>query len=151
MPEGSSSAAPVIRPGPRQAMKRFGEKPGPGLVGNGFVAFNFTVANVNYAMGMKRDVVLVRNQDDGVSLIMKPLEEGHDFVSRRGVQVSGRLVSQKNGRTIHERPRHSYALPLAAGEFVRLVVHPFREIDLLERGLRFFDSLGRRGAIVDQR
>ena len=61
MPDGSSSAAPVIRPGPqfeisRRRPARLGAAGGgaglmgAGLMGDGFVTLDFTVANVNYAM-----------------------------------------------------------------------------------------------------
>src|SRR5438067_7279769 len=108
MPEGSSSAAPVIRPGPqlemncrtRPALGVAGS--GSGLVGDGFVKLDFTVANMNYAMGMQSDVMLVRDQDDRVAFVMQALEQRHDLVAGGGVEVPGGLVGQQNRGTIHQ-------------------------------------------------
>src|SRR5579862_8554956 len=128
MPEGSSSAAPVIKPGPRLPMKRR-----RALVGDGFVTLNLTVANMNHAMSVERDVVLVSDQDDGIAFVVQTLEERHDFVAGRGVEVAGGLVGEKDRGIVHERPRDGNALPLPARKLIRLVVHPVFEIHLSER------------------
>src|SRR5438270_4525996 len=120
MPEGSSSAAPVIRPGPQMEINR---RTRPGLVGDGFVKLDFTVANMNYAMGMQSDVMLVRDQDDRVAFVMQALEQRHDLVAGGGVEVAGGLVGQQNRWTIDQRARNCDTLPLATGELVRLVIH----------------------------
>ncbi len=68
-----------------------------------------------------------------------------------GVEIARRLVSQQNGRVVHERSRDRNTLPLAAGKFVRLVAHPLRQIHLLQRMFRLFDPRFGRCAVIDQR
>src|SRR5436190_24315163 len=58
----------------------------------GQVALDAAVANVDGAVGVVGDVLLVGDQDDGVAFRVQPLEEGHDLVAGGGVQVSGGLV-----------------------------------------------------------
>ena len=63
-----------------------------------FVLLDLSVANEDDAVRMQRDVVLVRDQDDRVALLVQALEQRHDFVAGRGVEVAGRLVGEQDGR-----------------------------------------------------
>src|ERR1700722_3256815 len=100
MPEGSSSAAPVIRPGPRFEKNRQtrlrcrGEGSlccrvgGGGLGGDGFVTLDLTVPYVNHAMGMQGDVVFVGDENDRVAFVVQALEERHDLIAGGSVEVA---------------------------------------------------------------
>ncbi len=78
---------------------------------------------MNHAMRVLRDVVLVRHKDDGVSLRMQPVHQGHDLVPGLRVQVAGWLIGQNNRWPIHQRSRNRHSLALAAGKLVGLVMH----------------------------
>src|SRR5580658_2461631 len=112
MPEGSSSAAPVIRPGPRFAKKRrilpgVGPDGEPdavcGLVRDHFVTLNLTVANVDYPMSVQCDVVFVSYQNDRVAFVVQALKQRHDLVAGGGVEVAGRLVGEQDRWTVDQR------------------------------------------------
>ena len=59
----------------------------------------------------------------------KPLEQRHDFVAGRGVEVTGGLVGEQNRGPIHQRARDGDTLTLTTRALVRLVVHALFEID----------------------
>ncbi len=65
-------------------------------------------------MSVHGDIVLVRDQHDGVALLVQPLEQAHDFDTGRGVQISSGLVGQKNRRIVHQRAGNGDALALSA-------------------------------------
>src|SRR5688500_1412347 len=56
------------------------------------VLFDFPVADVDDAVGVQGDVVLVGHQDNGIALLIEALEEGHDFVAGGSIEVTGGLV-----------------------------------------------------------
>ena len=56
------------------------------------VLFHFAVADVDDAVRVQRDVVLVRHQHDCIALLVEALEQPHDLVAGGRVQVAGRLV-----------------------------------------------------------
>jgi uncharacterized protein (TIGR03435 family) len=45
------------------------------------VLFHLAVADVNDAVGMHGDIVLVGHQHDGIPLLVQPFEQRHDFVA----------------------------------------------------------------------
>ena len=96
---------------------------------NLFVFGDLTVANEDDAMRVHGDVVLVRDQHDGVALLMQPLEQRHDFVAGGGIEVAGRLVREQNRGSIHQRARDRDTLALTTRALVRLVMHALLEID----------------------
>ena len=49
------------------------------LVRDFFVFFDFSVANVDDPVSVSRNVQFVSHQDDGVALLVEPLEQIHDF------------------------------------------------------------------------
>ena len=60
---------------------------------------------------------------------MQGVKEGHDLQAGLGVQVAGGLVGEDDGGLVDQSPSDGDALPLAAGEFVGLVVHAGLEAD----------------------
>jgi hypothetical protein len=49
------------------------------LASDRLVALNFAVSNVDNAVRMHGDVLLMCNQDDSVAFFVEPLEKRHDF------------------------------------------------------------------------
>ena len=68
-------------------------------------------------------------------LRVEPMEQRHDVLGRRRVEVAGRLVAEQQRRLGHERACDRGALPLTTGELKRLVLHALREPDA-RQGLR---------------
>jgi hypothetical protein len=136
---------------PADRRRRRGGEAGPALARDDFVTFDFTVTDRDDAMGVQRDIVLVRDQDDGVAFLVQTPEERHDFVAGRAIEVSGGFVGQDDGRVVHQGAGDRDALTLTAGKLVGLMVHALFKVHLLERGFGLGDAGGRRGAVINQR
>jgi hypothetical protein len=78
------------------------------------VLLDLAIPKMNGPPGKNRDIELVCDDDDGVAVLMEPREQGHDLGARSGIQVTGRLVREQNGRLVHERARNGDALTLTA-------------------------------------
>src|SRR5262249_37448085 len=83
------------------------------------VLHDLPVAEVHDAASTPRDVVLVRDEDDGVPFLVERAEEGHDLFAGPGVEVPGGLVGEQKRRPVDQGPGDRHALSLAAGKLVR--------------------------------
>ena len=73
-------------------------------------------------LGGERDVV--RDEDERQAVLAHQLvEQGDELLLHDGVERAGRLVGDQERRVDGERGGERDALPLAAGEFVRVVAH----------------------------
>src|SRR6185312_4315404 len=104
------------------------EKRALDLFSDRLVAIDPAVADVDDAMGMHGDVRLMSHEDDRVAFLMQPLKQEHDFIACRGIERSGRLVGQQNGRSVDKSSRNRDTLALPAGELVGLVIHALFEV-----------------------
>jgi len=101
---------------------------------NNLIPLHLTVANEDYAVSMHCNVMFVRNNNNSVALPIQPFEQRHDFVTGRGVEVSGGLVGRQNRRIVHQRA----ALP----DFIALAMD--REGFFKQRlGIAFGEHFGR--------
>src|SRR5262245_17908885 len=96
------------------------------------VTRDFAVEQVNLAARVRRDVVFVRHQHDGLPRIVQLMKERHDFGPRRRVEISGRLVGQEDAGLVDQRPRDGDALALAARQLVGPVIHAITQAYLRE-------------------
>jgi len=62
-----------------------------GLAG-ALVSFDLAVAETDDAVSVSGDVRLMRDQDDGVALLMEAREERHDFFAGGGIKIAGGLI-----------------------------------------------------------
>ncbi len=60
----------------------------------------------------------MRHLDDCRTAVIQPLEELHDFVALRGMQISSRLIREDQLRAENHRASHAHKLLLAARELV---------------------------------
>jgi len=65
----------------------------------------------------------VRDDDDGVTLLVECLKNAMISSPVRLVQVAGRFVGQQNRRVGNQGPGDGHPLPLPAGELIGFVVH----------------------------
>src|ERR1700733_322741 len=114
------------------------------------VTLNFAVANANHAISVQCDVRLVRDENNGVALLVEPCEESHDFFAGLGIEVAGWFIGEENRRTIYESASDRDALALPAGKFVRAVHHSVGEVHLRKSLLRPHQALFGGRAIVNQ-
>src|SRR5262245_23359997 len=78
------------------------------------ILLDLTVADMNRAAGERRNVGFMGHKYDGISSLMKPLEQRHDFSAGLRVEIACRLVGKQNRRVVHERPGDRHALTLTA-------------------------------------
>ena len=116
------------------------------------VGINLTVADVDDAMGVLGDVGLVGDGDTTVfPLACRVSKRAMDLDAGLGVEVTGGLVGQDDGRAVHKRAGNGDALALAPGELVGLVVHARLQTHIDKRFLSAFNARGCRCAVVDER
>src|ERR1039457_807505 len=99
---------------------------------HGNVGKNLSVAKRDDALGVLGDVLLVRDEDDRLSLVVQLLKDRHDLDRGLRVEVSRGLVREKDRRVVHEAARDRDALLLAARELGRGVVPAISEAHALE-------------------
>ena len=116
-----------------------------------FVAGDQAVADADDAPRMPGDVLLVRDDNDGVALLRELLEQRHDFLAGLGIEIAGRFVRQQDGRLVHQRAGDGHALALAAGKFVGLVMNAVGQADVAQRLQRHLPALVGRHAGINQR
>src|SRR5207249_11876379 len=78
---------------------------GPASGGPADVVFDAAVADVNGAMGERRDVGLVCHENDGVPCRVESSEEPHDFEAGFRIEVPRGLIREQDGRVVDERAR----------------------------------------------
>ena len=61
------------------------------------VLLHLAVADVDDAVGMQGDIVLVGHQHNRVALLVEAREQRHDVVAGDAVQIPGGLIGQQNG------------------------------------------------------
>ena len=90
--------------------------------------------NLDDALAVGGDVVLVGDQDDGDALAVEFLEDGHDLDAGAGIEVAGGFVGQHHGRLVDQGAGDGHPLLLAAGKLVGIMVgtfgqpHPFQRL-----------------------
>src|SRR5688572_13099255 len=67
------------------------------------VVFDLTVADMDGAVGVSRDIGLVSDEHDGVAGFVEALEEAHDLETGLRIEIPSWLVSQEDGRIVDER------------------------------------------------
>src|SRR5690606_2697719 len=97
------------------------------------VPLDDTVAEADDAAGVPCDVLVVRDHEERGAEPVERLEEAHELLSRRRVEVARGLIGEEDGGAVDEGAGDGDALALPAGELVRLVVHPVSEADAHER------------------
>ena len=63
-------------------------------------------------MGVAGNVFFMRDDDDGVALLIELFEKCHDLDAGLGIQGSGGFIREKNGWIVHQRPGDGHALAL---------------------------------------
>src|SRR5690606_1097115 len=112
---------------------------------------DFAVAQPDDALAVRRDLGLVRDDDDRLAVGVQLVEQREDLDRRLRVEITGRLVREQDGRVRHERPRNRNALPLAARELIRQMIGALAEPHALEVAHRLGAPLCERHSGVDQR
>ena len=87
------------------------------------VAGDDTVLDVNHAVSILGDIVLVSYENDGIALALKTVEQSHDLHAGLGVEVASGFVGKDDRGLVHQSPGDGHALSLSTGKFVGLMLH----------------------------
>lgn len=114
------------------------------------VAFQHAVAEADDAVGMVGNVLFVGDEDHGVASGMDLPEYFHDLVGSLGIEVTGRLIGEYDGRIVHQCPRDGDPLVLPAGQFIGLVMAPVGQVYFIQHMEGFLHPLLLGHARIDQ-
>jgi hypothetical protein len=142
MPSTVSPDRSLLAPIPRRAKR---------TVSSADVLDDESVDQPDQAVRVRCHLVLVRDEHDGPTRAVQPVEHGEELVGRPGVEVSGRLVGQDQCRRPDQCASHSDPLLLAPGKLVRLMVGPIVQPDKLQGGAGPRAALGRPQTGIGQR
>ena len=88
---------------------------------------------VDDLVGQRDEALVVRGDDDEVTVVGELANELQHTVDLDVVEVRGRFVGEQHGRIVRERTRDRDALLLTARHVGGAVVHAVFEIDLLQQ------------------
>src|SRR2546426_660936 len=77
-------------------------------------------------------------------IVLQSLKEVHHLETRLAVEISRRLVREKNRRAVQQRPRNRDTLLLAAGQLIRMVRRAIEQPHFGERRVRPAPALRHR-------
>src|SRR6266576_5106192 len=100
------------------------------------IIHDHAVAHHYVAFRISRDVLLVRDHDDGDAVLVELLENGHDLDAGSAVEIAGRFVCQQYLWIIDQRARDRDALLLTAGKLTRKMVLTTRTPDRCKHAIR---------------
>ncbi len=75
---------------------------------------NGPIQNMNFAIGVCGDTRFVCHQNYRLAGFLQLVEQRHDAVTGRGIEIAGRFVSEQNARLCDQRPRYRDPLTLPA-------------------------------------
>src|SRR5690625_2038346 len=81
---------------------------------NSFVDLNQSISQPQNPPGMIGDIILVSDQNDGISGPVELFKKAHNLIPSLRVQISGRFISQEDGWIIDQCPRYRYSLSLTS-------------------------------------
>src|SRR5438132_6121299 len=79
---------------------------------------NPSIPNMNDARRLPRHIILMRDNDDRVAMVVQVAEEVEDLAAGLRVEVAGRLVGQQQRRLVHQRAGDGDALALSSGQLI---------------------------------
>ena len=111
---------------------------------------DLAIANFDDALGVVRNRVIVRHQDDGVPFRVQLREDLHDLLAGAAVECAGRLVSEDHLAAVHQCARNAHALLLAAGKLPGFVAEAVAHSEPRENLLRPLVALRAREPCVNR-
>ena len=94
------------------------------------------VCKFDAAVGLARDVRVVRDHQDGVARVVQFAKDLKDDLFVRFIEIAGGFVGQDDLRLIDQSARNGHALLLAAGELGREMCHSFAHAHAAQGFLR---------------
>src|SRR3989338_2422567 len=86
------------------------------------VGFNLPVPQPDNSSRMLGRFGFVRDENNGVAVVVQFFKRLHNSLSRFRVEVAGRLIGKDKRRIVRERSSNSDALLFSSGELYRRVV-----------------------------
>src|SRR5216684_6010215 len=109
------------------------------------------VLELNNSMSIHGVALRMRDLNDGGAGVVEALEELHDFIALRGVQVAGGLVGEDELGILDDRARDAHELLLAAGKLVGEEIFLAHDIEAVQGVADQADALFVRNVFVGER
>src|SRR6266436_5765623 len=120
--------------------------------GSGFLLADYpAVLELDDAMTIHGVALGVRNLNDCRAGVVEALEELHDFIALRGVQVARRLVGEDKLGILDDRARDAHKLLLAAGKLVGEEIFFADDVEAVENVADQADAFLVRNVFVGER
>jgi len=102
------------------------------------VKMQVAMSEFNAAVGLPRDVRVVRDHQDGVTRMVQLAEDFDDDSFVGFVEITGRFVGKNEPRVVNQCARNGHALLFAAGELRWQMHQAVAKTDALQRLFGFF-------------
>src|SRR5262249_53452413 len=122
----------------RHGLQDFGSDTSLGV---GLVATNLAVAKHDVALRKLRDVVFVRDQNDGQSAVIERLKDLHELDRSSAVKIAGRFVREQDGGPVDQGAGDRDTLLLAARQLRRKMIGALGQPHHLQRFQRTAPAL----------
>src|SRR5258708_31738996 len=119
--------------------------------GGFFLADHPAVLELDDAVAEGGVALGVRDLNDGSAGVVQALEELHDFIALRGVEIAGGLVSEDELRILNHRAGHANQLLLSAGKLVGEEVFLADDVEAIEDVADEADALLVRNVFIGER
>ena len=121
-----------------------------GFAGARDVFDDLAVGEGDFSRALIRELRVMGDHDDRMSLLIKVIEDLHDFAGRHGVKIAGRFVGEKDVRIGNQRAGDGDSLQLSAGQLFRMVAEAFSKAELFGENFRLLQTDGLGDAAIDQ-
>ena len=123
-----------------------GRNPMPGFarVGN-----DGAILDLNHAVDLRRDLRIVRHNDDRVALAVELDQQGQQLLAALAIERPRRLVREDYFAAVHESTRHADALLLATRKLRRAVAETLAQAEAFQQADRTSPASADSGAGID--
>jgi len=91
------------------------------------------VQHVDHPAGLFTEALIMSDHHERGSILIETAEEGEDLLSRSGIELAGRLVSQKQHWAVGQRTGNGYPLHFTPGELSGAVPCPVGQANIAEQ------------------
>jgi|GEM_PF-5899945 len=106
-----------------------------------------TVRHHNGTLGIRSDILLMCHHNDGASLLVKSLQNVHDFSRCSGIEISRRFIGENDHRVSDKRSCNGNPLLLTTRKLVRGMVFTLLQANLAQLHQGFLATISRFTAV----
>ena len=108
------------------------------------------VGEGDFSRALFRELRVMGDHDDRMSLFIKVIENLHDFARCHGVKITGRFVRKKDVRIGNQCAGDGDSLQLSTGQLFRMMAETLAKAELFGKNFRLLQTNGLRNTAVNQ-